>query len=530
VALRLPHNLKQQLEDARIALEIKKCREGFVERGVFTPGYVYFISNYLKIYETRPEYGEGFKPFVLWPRQIEYLNFLEEAYRNYEKEVVVEKCRDMGATYCSIAWVLWHWMFDRHFTALVGTMKEELVRLKPGHTTLFAKLRDFITTLPAWLLPEGFDLNRHMSSLYLENPASRTNGENGTGNVIRGDSSTEKFGRSDRASVCLIDESAFWDDDVSGNLAQTTQLSIHVSTVNGLNFFYDMAQAAKERGALFVFEWWHAEHHTSEWYAKEKALAISKGKLHIFNREIERNYRASVEGQIYPTIANCPRGDYEYNPKWPLYLFWDFGYSDMGYLGFVQRDTETGDLYLIDEVYNERVSIHWYVPFVPGKVVTGDDPAYRYEPEHLEKILEHKSWRGAILHYGDPSGKQKQASSGKSVFDELAKYDIRPACGSGWQNMAYRQQKASMALARLHISNRCTYFYDSFTQFVIPKRADTSTAASTKGVHKWSHAPSAFEAFAISEPAFKTKEQLEQEEAEAIRQMQNVNPYAAFYR
>lgn len=500
-ATTVQERIQKSLEAARQADELAKCKESRAT------GYIYFIRTYVKIYETREEYGIGWKDFELWPRQEEYLQFLETAYAERWREVVAEKPRDAGISYLTLAWIFAHWLFDEHFHALIGTLKEAKLALAPGHDTLFAKLRGFIEQLPPFLLPEKFNQDNHLLRLSLLNPAN--------GNTILGEVGKENFGRSNRGGVVFRDESAGWDVDTSENTVYTAQLNIDVSTVNGLNHFYRQARAAKEQGHLFVFDRRDNPRQTDQWYKENLARARLKGAAAVaaFYREVDRNYKSGVEGQIYPMIGDCPVGRYEYRPDWTLETFWDYGFSDMGYVGFLQRDPDTGDLYLIDEVYNSQVGIEWFVPFIPGKIVPSSP--YRYSPEDTDKILRHAAWRGGRRDWGDPTGNQRTAARAESVFDILKGYGIRPKCGPGWDNIQVRQQKASAALDRLHIDERCQYFIDSFTQFVIPKRAENSKAtnAQQKGVHTWSHAPSAFEAFAISEPRLETEEERNRRQA-----------------
>ena len=482
------NRLEQDRKEITELQELERCRASRAT------GYAYFVRHYIKIYETRPEYGVGWKPFELWPRQEEYLQFLENAYAlGTGTEVVAEKPRDAGISYLTLAWIFAHWLFDDSFHALLGTLTEAKLALSPGHDTQFAKLRGFVENLPDFLLPKDFNINNHLLRMSLTHP---------NGNVIRGEIGKENFGRQNRAGVVFRDESAFWDDDTSENTVSTAQLNIDVSSVNGLNHFYRQGEAAAKRGLKFIFDRRDNPRMTDEWYAANKSRAASKGALALaeFYREIDRNYKSGVVGQIYPMINDCMRGSYEYRADWPLFTIWDYGFSDMGYLGFLQRNPDTGDLYLIDEVYNSQVNVEWFVPFIPGKLVTSNP--YRYGPEHNEKILQHKEWTGPRQDFGDPTGNQRTAATGQSVFDILAPYGIRPRCKAGWNNMAVRQQKASQALPRLSIDDRCEYFVESFSQFVVPKRSENSQATGpvVAGVHKWSHAPSAFEAFAISEP------------------------------
>lgn len=489
-------------DKANRIIERNKCLYG--DKTGKVSGPVYFISNYLYIYEARPEFGDGFKLFNLWPRQIEYIDFLERAYKEGWREVVCEKCRDMGASLMTLAWCFYHWLFDKNFSVLMGTLIEDKLILKPGHDSLFSKLRDFIENLEEhapWLLPEQFSREYHLMSRNLVNPAN--------GNTFVGELGTENFGRGPRAAVTFRDESAFWNVDTSENTVRTSQLNIDVSTVNGLNYFHYNGEAAAQYvpGRKFVFDWKHNLNfvNTPNWFEDEELRAKRKGAANYakFRREVLRDKRAIAEGLIYPLIENVPRGEYEFKPDFQTFCIWDFGYADTGVMAVVQRNPDTRDLFVIEEVVMNRVGIEWFVPFVPG-APPPLNVIYRYQPEELEKQNRIKDYQAntAVRHYGDKTGNQRTAAQGKSVFDILLEYKIRVRCGPGWNNMNLRQNATNALLPRLHVHNRCDYFYDSFTQFSVPKRSENnqSTNPSSKGVHTWSHFPSALEAFAISEP------------------------------
>lgn len=476
VALKKGKELKQKVE-------MERCNNDTV----------YFIDHYCQIFETRPQYGIGFKPFVLRPKQVEFVRLLDKALAEEWPEIVAKKCRDQGGTLVFLAWLYHKWLFKPHFSAIIGSRKEDMVRLMPGHDTLFAKLWDYIANTPEWMMPVGWNEETDFRKMKLFNPAN--------GNTITGDSCTEDFGVGGRSTVIFRDESARWPIDTSQNTRFTCQLQVDISTVYGKNHFEDQCDAAEKYGRLFTFFWWDNPNFTREWYIEQRKLAEAKGQLHIFKREVDIDFNASIEGQIYPGIFDVPVGHYKYNPDWPLWTFWDFGFTDMGYCGFLQRNPATGDLYLIDEVYNSHVGVEWFVPFIPGRYLPSSD--YVYSDEQRKKQAEHRRWsRKGIKFWGDPTGNQRTAARGESVFDILKKYNIKVRCGPGWQNMAKRQEKAAAMLTRLHIDESCKYFINSFTQYVVPERDPNSqsTTAPTRGVHKWSHAVSAFEAAALTEP------------------------------
>lgn len=251
-------------------------------------------------------------------------------------------------------------------------------------------------------------------------------------------------------------------------------------------------------GCRFIFNWDDCLNHDQAWYDKQEKESDPVD----FAREVLRDYNSAVRGLIYPGIKDCPVGDYVYNPDWPLYICWDYGISDYTVLLFIQRDPKSGELFLLDEVARNGEEIEWFVPFVPGKKITGPN-SYLYTPYQDSRIALHATWTGDVAHYGDPSGDQRSSASKSSVFDILKRYNINMRTNiSKWQKMDRRVSDTRSLIKRLHIDQRCVYFYDQMRQYRIPERSPNSqaTTAQSAGVHAFSHAPSALEAFAIAEP------------------------------
>jgi hypothetical protein len=459
----------------------------------------YFISTFLQVFEPRTEYGAGWKPFALWPRQSDYLETLEKNYRNGDG-MTVEKCRDVGATWLTLAWIFHHWLFIPGFTALVGSRKKDEVQKSDDINPLLSRLNAFYNQLPKWLCPVGFDEKEHSMAMVLHNPAN--------GNTITGESCNPGFGRSKRASVVFLDEYAFWPFDVSGSVRHVSSCVIKVSTVNGRNHFYRSAQQDRVKdkeksypdgsGCWFIFEWDQCLNHDQEWYDKQQKESDPVD----FAREVLRDYNSSVRGLIYPGIRDCPIGNYKYNPDWPLYICWDYGIADFTVLLFIQRNPETGELYLIDEIARNGEDIEWFVPFVPGKRVKGANN-YFYTEYEQSRIDAHARWLGDVAHFGDATGDQRNVNAKGTTFGTLKQYGINFRTNyARWQKMDVRVNMARHALKKLHIDTKCVYFWESFTQYHTPdKRVDSqATSEPKKFVHAFSHAPSAFEAFAICEP------------------------------
>ena len=139
-------------------------------------------------------------PFVLWGYQRELLQRLEESYKS-QKDILIEKSRDMGATWVILAWLFYHWRFDKGFQALIGSRLETLIDKHGDMATHFDRLRWMTQHLPKWWLPAGFDLSKHAPYMQM------VNNENGC--AILGQSVTDGFSRQGRYGVVWVDEFAF---------------------------------------------------------------------------------------------------------------------------------------------------------------------------------------------------------------------------------------------------------------------------------------------------------------------------------
>lgn len=240
-------------------------------------------------------------PLILFQRQREFIDFLHQCLLA-EQGGLVEKCRDVGATWCACAFSVWLWLFWPGASIGWGSRKEDLVDRIGDPDSIFEKLRRLIRGLPAVLLPEGFSDRDHMAFMKIVNPQSDASitGEVG-----------DNIGRGGRKLIYLKDESAHYEhaDLIEAALTDNTRVQIDISSVHGIgNVFYNKRHAGLDwlpgmemvsgRTHVFVFDWRDHPQKDQAWHDERKAKMASEGLLHIFYQEIERNYAASVEGLI----------------------------------------------------------------------------------------------------------------------------------------------------------------------------------------------------------------------------------------
>lgn len=242
-------------------------------------------------------------PFKLFPKQEELVRFIVSCMDDKESGLI-EKARDMGATWVCGAISVWLWLFRDGSSVGWGSRKEQLVDRLGDMDAIFPKLRYMIERLPSWMLPAGFNPKDHMPFMRIINPKN--------GNVITGEAG-DNIGRGGRSSVYFKDEAAHYErpELIEAALGDNTDTQIDISSVNGTaNVFYKKRQAGQvwEYGAdiapgmtrVFVMDWRDHPLKDQEWYDKRKSKAEREGLSHIFAQEVDRDYRSAVVGVIIP--------------------------------------------------------------------------------------------------------------------------------------------------------------------------------------------------------------------------------------
>ena len=206
----------------------------------------YWVNTYVRTYDPRLLPDNPIIPFHLYPKQEEFLRWLQER-ENERKDGLAETSRDVGFTWLCGAYALHGWLFRTGFSAGFGSRKLELIDKLGDPDSIFEKIRIALRALPEWMLPAGFKWKEHDNFARLLNPT--------TGATITGEGGDD-IGRGGRKTVYFIDEAAFLahPDQAERALSQTTKVRIWVSTPNGPgNPFHKKRFGGKI--AVFTFHW-----------------------------------------------------------------------------------------------------------------------------------------------------------------------------------------------------------------------------------------------------------------------------------
>lgn len=471
-----PHHYQQMRSEVK-----KKCAEDsawFVNFAGFT-------------FDPRSDVDIHDIPFILYDFQIESLRWLDKRLANRE-DGIVEKSRDMGVTWITLSWLIHGWLFKPGFQALIGSRKEDLV----DNWTLdshFGKIEYFISKIPFWMLPKGFNISAHRMKLKLMNPENK--------NVIIGESANSDFSRQGRYTVILFDEAAFWPDLTSAirAAAQAARTRILVSTPNGYNTFARERDSGRYR--VLTLHWSRHPLKDQAWYDREKKRMSAEDVA----QELDISYHRSARGVVYPTFGNVSRGDFPYVRGWSVFTSWDFGLADDTAIVWWARDPKTGLLRIIDAYKNNQKSIDFYAPFILGSIP--EDNQHDYSIEDLVKIHQHAALPRSI-NFGDPDVEKRglaTAQSAQSVLNELGIVIF-----SNSKQNSFRERKSATDLGIKSIegintknSDECNELVESLTNARFPTRSpdSNSTTEVSKPIHDWTEAyRSAVEYFFINQP------------------------------
>lgn len=265
---------------------------------------VAFINHWLDTYDPRNAgHGTPAKmPFILFERQADLVRFVVACIEG-EENGLMEKARDMGATWVCSAVSVWLWRFYDGAAVGWGSRKEQLVDKLGDPDSIFEKMRMLIRSMPRDFWPEGFNEKDHMSYMRIVNPQN--------GSTITGEAG-DNIGRGGRKLIYFKDESAHYErpEKIEAALGDNTRVQMDISSVNGLgNVFHRRREAGVEWAGgpahpgvtnVFVMDWRDHPAKDDEWYQARKKKAAADGLLHLFAQEVDRNYSASVEGVVIP--------------------------------------------------------------------------------------------------------------------------------------------------------------------------------------------------------------------------------------
>lgn len=265
-----------------------------------------FINHWCDTYDPR-NVSKGLPaklPLVMFHRQEELVDFVLSCMRG-DGDGLIEKARDMGATWVCVGISVALWLFYPGTAIGWGSRKQELVDRLGDPSSIFEKIRQMLRQLPPVFLPDGFNPKDHTHYMRIVNPENDSTiiGEIG-----------DQIGRGGRTTLYFKDESAWYarPEGIDAALGDNTRCQIDLSSVSTLGTVFHRKREAgeewqpgkpihRDRANVFIMDRSDHPEKGDDWYAQREAKARSSGLLHMFRREVDRDYAASVEGVIIPS-------------------------------------------------------------------------------------------------------------------------------------------------------------------------------------------------------------------------------------
>jgi hypothetical protein len=225
-------------------------------------------------------------PFVPWPRQIEWLEWVLERWRGGEPGITL-KSRDSGVSWLSVALSCTLALFNPNMAIGFGSRKLEYVDQLGAPKSLFEKARLFMSALPAEFTG-GWNRDKHAPHCRIFFPS--------TGSVINGESG-DQCGRGDRTAIYWLDESAYLEraESIYAALSATTNCLLEISTPRGLgNPFSERWHSGKIPG--FEFKWDQDPRKDAAWLERMRQTLDAT----TLAQEVLCDFQASADNVICP--------------------------------------------------------------------------------------------------------------------------------------------------------------------------------------------------------------------------------------
>lgn len=261
------------------ALQFEMCRKDIL----------YWVNLYCTTYNPRAQ-PSAVIPFITYEYEDKLILDLVERVRG-QKDLLVDKSRDMGVTWCVLLVYCWFWQFQGEgFDFLVGSRKEQYIDQIGNMSTLLEKVRFLIRNQPKWLRPKGFDFKKHSNYLKIVNPESLA--------TITGEATNNSFSRSGRFRSIFFDEFAFWECDEAAwkASADSTDCRIVVSTPAGMANHFANLRFSKSIDVISL-HWKLHPKKNQEWY-DEECKRRNYDSVDIA-QNLDIDYEGSTDGLLF---------------------------------------------------------------------------------------------------------------------------------------------------------------------------------------------------------------------------------------
>ena len=275
-------------ESIQMAL-IRGCREDFL----------YFVNVFCWLYEPRSSEllgGSHVIPFITYDYQDTAFKKMQKAYG--DRDIGLEKSRDLGATWMMITFFFYYWLFYDFQSLGLMSRKGDLVDKYGNKDTLFWKL-DFLLNgeagyggIPDWMKPK---VKRNL--MLFENL------ENGS--AIEGAETTGHAFRGGRKECIGLDEFAAFENgddyEVQNATMHAATTRMFVSTPHGASgSYYDIMHDEKSDMLKIRLSWKDHPRRKLGMYTSTRDPKSRRYSLKILDHEYDfpPNYKFILDGKV----------------------------------------------------------------------------------------------------------------------------------------------------------------------------------------------------------------------------------------
>lgn len=248
---------------------------------------LFWVNQYACTYN--PRKNPSTIPFITYEYEDKLIRDLVEKIEKQE-DILIDKSRDMGVTWCVLLVFTWFWLFKGEGQDfLLGSRKEQYIDVVGNMDTLMEKVRFLVRNLPKWMQPKGFDWKTHSNYMRLLNPHTKS--------TITGEATNANFSRGGRRRGIFFDEFAFWETDAQAwrASADSTNCRIVVSTPCGFNNEFAKLRHGGNIDVRTLHWTLHPEKDRA-WYENE---CKRRGDAVAIAQELDINYEGSAEGVLF---------------------------------------------------------------------------------------------------------------------------------------------------------------------------------------------------------------------------------------
>lgn len=258
-------------DERLLSMDAEYCSRGL-------GGMMHWLENYAWMLD--PKASEPWQrriPFVPWPKQREFIEWLYWRIVKGKSFAGVPKTRELGISWITVWESLWFGTFQPGFSVLFGSRTQDDVDKRGDDGTIFAKIRSGIAMLPAHVAPTV--IVDKLLVVRLDN-----------GSHFAGEATNLEFGRSDRKTLVVLDEFAAVDRVVAQrtwmsitSVGQTTVAIWNPGPEDHITYELHMGKTPVLPDALMPLDWTTNPHRDEAWW--EAQLRENGGRLSLDERD-----------------------------------------------------------------------------------------------------------------------------------------------------------------------------------------------------------------------------------------------------